>query len=496
MSGVFLAITMYRILIVDDEIPFLESLAAFHWENYECVCIGKATNGEEALIKCMQFLPHIVITDINMPLLDGLSFLSKLHENFPEIQVILLTVHQKFDYARIAIQSGACDYVIKTMNYQENLIMALEKAKKYFINHSILVDSRYNLLYKGGRILIIESDEVINNYKNEIEEFFNKKYSTLISVYFSYKFNKITDIIEKIDSLPKIMEITVGIIIRGLSCVEFLTDYSVKEIKKRLLSEIQNENNLIINKNAIITITECNRLLRGYLQAHKLNEETYFMNFYKPLNCINISCEQAFTPLYSNTIFEWTHNLKENIKSKAQLNQYIGRLADECKKFLYHPNEVKKAFSLVLYKYESLYSISGHDNMHKEIMEAETITDLEKKMIDIINAIQNEENNYSYIVNTALEYIGINFKNANLQLPEVALYVGMSPGYLSKKLKEETGKTFQEILINFRMEHALTLLKNSSKKMYEVAEQVGYENYRSFVNAFSNYYGVNPKKIK
>jgi YesN/AraC family two-component response regulator len=183
MSGVFLTITMYRVLIVDDEIPFLESLAAFHWENYECECIGKATNGEEALNKCMQVLPHIVITDINMPLLDGLSFLSKLHEIFPEIQVILLTVHQKFDYARFALQSGASDYVIKTMDYQAQLIMALENAKKYFINNSISLDSRYNLLYKGGRILIIESEEVNNNYKSEMEDFFNKKYNTLISVY-------------------------------------------------------------------------------------------------------------------------------------------------------------------------------------------------------------------------------------------------------------------------------------------------------------------------
>ncbi len=491
-----MTITMYRVLIVDDEIPFLESLANFNWENYECECIGKATNGEEALNKCMEILPHIVITDINMPLLDGLSFLSKLHEIFPEIQVILLTVHQKFDYARFALQSGASDYVIKTMDYQAQLIMALENAKKYFVNNSIILDSRYNLLYKGGRILIIESDEVIHNYKSEMEDFFNKKYNTLISVYFSYRFNNMTEIIEKIDSIPRVMEITAGIIIRGLSCVEFLTDYSVNEIKKRLLDELYQKENILINKNTIITITECNNFLNGYLRAHDVNETMYLKNFYTPLNIINVSCEQLFSSLYSNTIFEWTHNLKDNIQSKTQLNQYISKMADECKKNFYHPKEVKKAFSLVLHKYEALYSISSHDSMHKKLLDAENLIDLEKKMIDIINAIQNEANNYSYIVNTALEYIGINYVKANLQLSEVAQYVGMSPGYLSKKLKEETGNNFQEILINFRMEQALNLLKKSNKKIYEVAEQVGYENYRSFVNTFSNYYGVNPKKVK
>ncbi len=491
-----MTITMYRVLIVDDEIPFLESLAAFPWEDHECECMGKASNGEEAFNKCRQILPHIVITDINMPLLDGLSFLSKLHEIFPEIQVILLTVHQKFDYARMALQSGASDYVVKTMDYQEQLILALEKAKKYFVNNSILLDSRYNLLYKGGRILIIESEEVINNYKSEMEDFFDKEYSTLISAYFSHKFNNVIEIIKKIDSLPRIMEIAAGIIIRGLSCVEFLTDYSVDEIKKRILDDLYQKDNIIIGKDTIITITECNNLLKGYLQAHEINETMYYKNFYTPLNIINISCEQHFSSLYSSTIFEWTHNLKDSINSKTQLNQYIHRMAEECNKNLYCPQEVKNAFSLILHKYEALYSISSHDSMHKEIMDAETLVDLEKKMLDIINFIQNEANNYSYIVNSALEYISINYEKVNLQLPEVAQHVGMSPGYLSKKLKEETGKNFQEILINFRMEQALKLIKNSSKKIYEVAEQVGYENYRSFVNAFSNYYGVNPKKVK
>lgn len=82
----------------------------------------------------------------------------------------------------------------------------------------------------------------------------------------------------------------------------------------------------------------------------------------------------------------------------------------------------------------------------------------------------------------------------SLQLAQVAEYVCISPGYLSKKLKDEAGQTFQEMLIRMRMEYAAEVLKNSGRKVYEVAEMVGYENYRSFAAAFSNYYGVSPKK--
>ena len=87
---------MYRVLIVDDELPLLERMRTFDWAAQDCLCVGEASSAEEALRFCRLWTPHIVVTDINMPVMDGLTLLARLREAFPSMQVILLTVYQEF----------------------------------------------------------------------------------------------------------------------------------------------------------------------------------------------------------------------------------------------------------------------------------------------------------------------------------------------------------------------------------------------------------------
>ena len=89
-----------------------------------------------------------------------------------------------------------------------------------------------------------------------------------------------------------------------------------------------------------------------------------------------------------------------------------------------------------------------------------------------------------------------NLGNPALRLQDVAAYVAVSPGYLSRRFKEEMGVSYQEMLTRVRMERAVTLLRAGGSRVYQVAEQCGYSSYRSFENAFSNFYGQSPKTFK
>ena len=104
---------MYRVLIVDDELPLLERMHTFDWAAQDCLCVGEASSAEEALRFCRLWTPHIVVTDINMPVMDGLTLLARLREAFPSMQVILLTVYQEFSYVQNALRNGAVDYLNK-----------------------------------------------------------------------------------------------------------------------------------------------------------------------------------------------------------------------------------------------------------------------------------------------------------------------------------------------------------------------------------------------
>ena len=111
---------MLKLLIVDDEVQVREGLEKlFDWENIGYTVIGKAGDGTEALEKFKRHMPDVVITDICMSNMDGLSLLTKLKELNPHAEIIILTAYPQFDFAKRAISDGAFAYLLKPLNASE-----------------------------------------------------------------------------------------------------------------------------------------------------------------------------------------------------------------------------------------------------------------------------------------------------------------------------------------------------------------------------------------
>ncbi len=124
---------MYKLLIVDDE-PLvrrgIKSLVDF--QGLQIDIILEAINGEEALEKFQKELPDIVLADINMPKMDGLSFAEKAKKVKPSVKIALITGYDYFDYALQAIKIGVDDYILKPVSkndVQEVLQKLIEKIK-------------------------------------------------------------------------------------------------------------------------------------------------------------------------------------------------------------------------------------------------------------------------------------------------------------------------------------------------------------------------------
>jgi DNA-binding NtrC family response regulator len=100
-----------RILIADDEIDFLEILQKkLEAEDYEVLT---ATNGEDALAKARKDKPDLVISDVEMPKMDGCTLLSALNKEYGDLPVILLTSHTQFEEIKKGMALGAMSYVPK-----------------------------------------------------------------------------------------------------------------------------------------------------------------------------------------------------------------------------------------------------------------------------------------------------------------------------------------------------------------------------------------------
>ena len=120
---------MIRVLIIDDEYIMRQGLKyMINWEQEGFEIVGEASNGKDALELFDELKPHIVISDIVMPLLDGVDFTEAMHKLYPHIQIIILSGYDNFEYVKYTFMNGVVDYVLKPTLNPEELKKILKKA--------------------------------------------------------------------------------------------------------------------------------------------------------------------------------------------------------------------------------------------------------------------------------------------------------------------------------------------------------------------------------
>ncbi len=111
---------MYKVAIIDDEPLIVEGLSkTMTWEKWDCMVAGYAYDGKEGMELIRKERPDIIITDINMPKMDGLKMIAGLKSEFPDMQLIILTGYREFEYARRAIELGVLRFLLKPSKMNE-----------------------------------------------------------------------------------------------------------------------------------------------------------------------------------------------------------------------------------------------------------------------------------------------------------------------------------------------------------------------------------------
>ena len=133
-----------KILIADDEHMICEWLAFCIAQNHACELVGTANNGREALEMYMETQPDLVLTDIKMPVMDGLALLHAIRNVSAETQVVILTAFSDFDLARQALRDGANEYVLKTELQNQSFQELLQRMSK---NSKVRNDGNEDRIY-------------------------------------------------------------------------------------------------------------------------------------------------------------------------------------------------------------------------------------------------------------------------------------------------------------------------------------------------------------
>ncbi|MBM7685876.1 response regulator transcription factor [Defluviitalea raffinosedens] len=174
---------MFKVLIAEDEDLIRKGLAyTIDWAKMGCMVVGEASNGEEGIKKIEELSPDLVITDIKMPIMDGLQMLQNFKER--EFEAIIITGYGEFEYAKKAIELDVFDYLLKpidedklyevvgevTKRISEKEILRKLKNTVKDIENIKLIDTeiycqKSSYKYKNTPVVI---DYIVHNYANKI----------------------------------------------------------------------------------------------------------------------------------------------------------------------------------------------------------------------------------------------------------------------------------------------------------------------------------------
>lgn len=187
---------MYRLMIVDDEYATLNGLSSYiPWREMGFEVKSKASNGRQALENLQRQEIDVVLTDIRMPVMDGIELIRKIREEQFPVEIILLSAYRDFEYAKEGIRYGVHDYILKPTKYEEikkvfgNMKRKLDDGKK--VREELPEESYRDISsivkdYVGSHLRtanLEEASELVNMNPQYVSRLFKKKTGQNFSEY-------------------------------------------------------------------------------------------------------------------------------------------------------------------------------------------------------------------------------------------------------------------------------------------------------------------------
>ncbi len=157
---------LYRIILVDDEEEVRKSIIRkINWEENGFLVAGDAENGEDALEKIEPLEPDLILTDIRMPYMDGLTLAERVRQKYPSMKIVIFSGYDDFEYAKQAIKLNVTEYILKPVNVEE--LTAILQAIKANLDEEIEQKRNVNLLRENYiKSLPILREQFLNELVN------------------------------------------------------------------------------------------------------------------------------------------------------------------------------------------------------------------------------------------------------------------------------------------------------------------------------------------
>lgn len=485
---------MYKVYLLDDEPFILEGLKYIvDWKDYGFEIVGFANNGEEGLKEILSMDIDLVITDIMMPKMTGLELIENLINSNYQTNFIVLSAFQEFEYAKKAISMGAQNYILKPIDTEElekSIISIKSKLKekenrnkdKEVVNNSVLLK------------LITDKDyENIDYIKEKL------KYNVEYRVGIIELKNKDKDIHKVLKVIPDMK--------KYLYCIEnkskavFIIDGKSNDEYIEELTNIKNQIIDLIDDIVYISLGQIVKDLKdiniSYECAKDISEykiiypDISWIKEYKEKNNKNIDIDIDFEDLKYLLINKDFDNASLFIESKF----------NQLKEDELNPKEIKaKALEVFLNVYNYINESKLIKNLSiylENVIKKNTIDEIQFELISMIKfmhtKLDNTQESISPVIIKLLNHIEKNYQK-DLNLKEISDSLNINSIYLGQLFQKEIGILFSDYINNFRINKAKDLLVNTSLKVSEIGELVGYSNKNYFYRKFKSIVGITPSE--
>ena len=527
---------LYNVLLVDDEADVLQAMKKkIDWEALGFCLAGTAENGQEALEMAEQLHIDVVMTDIKMPYMDGLTLCKNLKQSYRNMKVIIYSGFDDFEFAREAVHLEAEEYLLKPISagdmeaafskvrkkldqeydeyrnlnrlseyyrkslpaMREQLVMGIlegriagERARAMMETYEICLDSPFYVvaaLYmdvnpreeqpQPAQLFTLSLKDMVQDYLKNRTRFFSTAFLDQVIVIFMLdEREEIDQVLYHLDQICKM----------GFRVLKSSVTAAVGQI-------CANTDALHTSYEEAVNAMEYRSILGS--------GQVLYINDIEPCSEENILVtEHEFQNL--------VHAVK--LGNRDETNAAIAQIMDSIRKERISPGQYQLLFMELLselmkigraYKLHPNQIFGEHAGSWQELYRMVTVDELEGWLQEVGTNLRHvlrheRRDSAARLTEQAKAYIEEHYKESDLSADSLCRCLNVSAAYFSTIFKREVGMSFVAYLTKIRLEHALELLRTTEDKTYIIASRVGYMEPNYFSYVFKKQYGISPSKYR
>ena len=542
---------MLKTFLVEDEVVIREMIKKMiPWEQYGSELAGEAADGEMALPLILKSTPDLLITDIKMPFMDGLTLCRLVKKELPDIRIVILSGYDDFNYAKQAISIGVEDYLLKPITknafierleeihnryehektqreYYEKFRLEMQEyeknASRDFFETLVRADSDLAELYRRAdklnldivaeayNILIFTPDTSEGNYNSyeacsdweaEVQDKINTYFlNHPVAILFRHQVFSYAILVKgQKDTIEKNTEECVKAIQDIMDQTERRTDWFIAVGKSAdRLSMLGHSYRTAVRANSFRYLYDGHILDYQSLEAQKENPSDSRREDSVQLRNVNIN---ALNPAILQKFL--SSGLAEEVDDF--IRDYFNAIGQEPMGSLVFRNYVvlNVRFSVL-----SFLKKLGCDDSEISGQEMENIMDETGKTIEAAVAYcgkilkkaialrdENAGDQNRSVLKLAVDFIDHNYMDEEISLNKAAHVANVSANHFSALFSQNMGQTFTEYLTDLRMSKAKELLRCTAMRSSEIAGEVGYKDAHYFSYLFKKTQGMTPSEYR